>query len=86
MSDEAITDILKIFEVNQNITIEFKKAYGFTFVFKKRIITFHDHISAEIKPLGIIYDENGEYYFAPLYRSVNINQVVYEYVKRYLTK
>lgn len=83
MSDNLLENIMKRFDVNQNVTLEFKELYGFTFVFKKKIITFRNHISAEIKPLGIIYDENGEYYFAPLYRSVNISQVVKEYVKNY---
>ena len=82
MRDEVFNEIGEIFEVRQDTTIEFRKLYGFTFVFKKRIITFRNQVSsAEIRPLGIIYDENGEYYFAPLYRSVNINDVVREYVK-----
>ena len=81
MSDDIFKDIEKMFEVNQDTIIEFKRLYGFTFVFKTKIITFHDSISsAEIKPLGIIYDEKGEYYFAPLHRSVNISRVVKEYV------
>lgn len=81
MSDNVFEEIGKIFEITQDTSIEFKKMYGFTFVFKKRIISFRDEISsAEIKPLGIIYDENGEYYFAPIHRSVNISEVVKEYV------
>lgn len=83
MSDDVLENIMKRFEVNQDVTLEFKELYGFTFVFKKKVITFRNNISAEIKPLGIIYDENGEYYFAPLYRRVNINQVVREYVENY---
>ena len=84
MSDNVFEEIGKKFEVVQDTTVEFKKLYGFTFVFKKRIIKFRNEaISAEIKPLGIIYDENGEYYFAPLYRRANINQVVKEYVENY---
>ena len=84
MKDNVFEEIGKKFEVIQDETVEFKKLYGFTFVFKKRIIKFRNEaISAEIKPLGIIYDENGEYYFAPIHRSVNLNEVVREYVKNY---
>ncbi|MBR4448317.1 hypothetical protein [Methanobrevibacter sp.] len=83
MSDDVLENIMKRFDVNQDVTLEFKELCGFTFVFKKKVITFRDYISAEIKPLGIIYDENGEYYFAPLYRSVNLNRVVKEYMENY---
>ena len=79
MSDNILKDI---FEIRQENQYEFKKVFGFTFVFKKRILYFRDNVaSAEISPLGIIYDENGEYYFAPIRRSVNISEVVKEYVK-----
>ena len=82
MSDNVLEEIGKIFEITQERSIEFKQMYGFTFVFKKRLIFFRDEISsAEISPLGIIYEENGEYYFAPIHRSVNIGEVVREYVK-----
>lgn len=82
MSDNVLEEIGKIFEITQERSIEFKQMYGFTFVFKKRLIFFRDEISsAEISPLGIIYEENGEYYFAPIHRSVNISEVVREYVK-----
>lgn len=81
MSDDVIGDILSIFEITQNTAIEFKELYGFTFVFKTKIFEIRGNVtSAEIKPLGIIYDENGEYYFAPLYKSVNMNEIAKEYV------
>ena len=41
-----------------------------------------DKISAyEIIPIGIIYTENDEYYFAPLDRVDYIDDVIEEYVK-----
>ena len=84
MNDDVVNDILKSFDMSQDTTLEFKEVCGFTFVFKKKVISFRGRVSsAEIKPLGIIYDENGEYYFAPLYRSVNINRVVKEYAENY---
>lgn len=67
--------------------IEFKKLYGFTFVFEKNTVTINDNIaSAEIKPVGIIYEENDEYYFAPLDAVNNINVIVEEFAKKYMSK
>ncbi|MBQ2666184.1 hypothetical protein [Methanobrevibacter sp.] len=80
MSD-IFEEIGEIFEIAQDTGIEFKEICGFTFVFKTRTVMFRGKVSAfEMKPLGIIYDENGEYYFAPLYRKVNLEAVVKEYV------
>lgn len=82
MSDDIFEDLRKIFEIKQDIIIEFKEVYGFTFVFSTRIHTLKDGTSSgEIKPLGIIYNENGEYYFAPLDRVENIPEIIKEYVK-----
>ena len=39
--------------------------------------------SAEIKPVGIFYEENGEFYLAPLDETINIEQIVEEYVKNF---
>lgn len=67
--------------------IEFKKLYGFTFVFEKNTVTINDNIaSAEIKPVGIIYEENDEYYFAPLDAVNNINVIVEKFAKKYMSK
>ena len=38
--------------------------------------------SASIAPVGIIYEENGQYYLAPLDEAVNINETVKEYVEK----
>ncbi len=60
----------------------FKKLCGLTFVFKSELISIRDNItSAEISPAGIIYEENGEYYLAPLHHAVEIDEVVKEYVE-----
>ena len=40
--------------------------------------------SAEIKPLGIIYEENGEYYLSPLDRIDDIEAIMKEFVESYL--
>ena len=62
---------------------EFKELYGLTFVFENTTIYFKDSItSAEIKPVGIIYTENDDYYFAPLKdRPQNLKKIITEYVK-----
>ena len=87
MADDAFENIGYLFKIDEDETLEFKKLYGFTFVFKKRIIAFHCNISsAEIRPLGIIYDENGEYYFAPLEGPVNVSDVVCAYVDNCILK
>ena len=82
MSDDFLKDIFKITQEHQ---FEFKEVYGFTFVFKTTTMKFKEKIpSIEIKPIGIIYEENDEYYFAPIDRVENISEVIEEYVKNYL--
>ena len=82
MKDDIFKDIENIFEFSLDTSYEFKELYGFTFVFKTQILIFKNQISsAEIAPAGIIYEENGEYYFAPLYKSSDIEEIVKEYVK-----
>ena len=58
--EEFIEDLLEIKKIGR---YDFREIYGFTFVFKKEIFLINDHrSSAEIKPIGIIYEENGEMY------------------------
>ena len=62
---------------------EFRELYGFTFVFENTTVYFKDTIaSADIKPVGIIYEENEDYYFAPLTdKPENLKKIIKEYVK-----
>ena len=63
----------------------FKKIHGFTFVFKEEILAIKNQIaSGEIKPIGIIYEENGEYYFAPLDEVDDIKPIIKIFVENYL--
>ena len=79
--NNTFEDIEKLFKISIDSTIEFKEVCGFTFVFEKRIITFRGKISsAEIWPLGIIYDENKKHYFAPLDEHVDVDRVVEAYM------
>lgn len=83
MSDNILDEIKKIFEIKEEIIIEFKEVCGFIFVFKIRIISIKDRMpSAEIKPLGVIYTENDDYYFAPLYEHADIDEILREFVKK----
>ena len=85
MRDEIMDFVWDQFGIAEDITFEFRKLCGFTFVFQKSIFTFrNDCSSAEIKPVGIIYEENGEYYLAPLDELSEIDAIVKEFVEIYL--
>lgn len=82
MSDDLLSDLREAFEIKKRVFFEFKELYGLTFAFKTKIIFIKDKPSAaEIKPMGIIYKENGEYYFAPLDKRADIEAIVKKYVK-----
>lgn len=60
----------------------FKTLYGFTFAFESNITSINDNItSASMNPKGIIFEENGKYYFTPLDRTYEIDEIIKEYVK-----
>lgn len=65
------------------VEYDFQKLYGFTFAFKSEFISMKDHLtSASITPVGIIYEENGEFYLAPLYDDIEIEEVIKSYVEK----
>lgn len=75
-----IYDAINIEEI---LTYEFRTICGFTFVFKKEELLINKNFSsAEILPVGIIYDENGEYYLAPLHDTIEINDIIKEFVEK----
>ena len=77
MSDEGF------FKINQDTEFKFKDSYGFTFVFEENILRINEKISSvELKPVGIIYEENDEYYFAPLDEVGDIKAIINEFMKR----
>jgi hypothetical protein len=85
--DEILKYVSDIFDVEMETSYEFKELHGLTFVFIRKILSFRNRISsAEIMPAGIIYEENGEYYFAPLYDVDNIEEIVKEFVKNCMMK
>lgn len=82
MKDEIVEFITDQFNIDSNITFEFHESCGFTFVFKKSVYTYHEkYSSAEIKPVAIIYEENGEFYLAPLDEITKIDTIVKEFVE-----
>ncbi len=83
MSDNIMKDIEKFLELKNYTDYEFKEVCGLNFAFKREIIMIKGRISAaSIAPVGIIYEENGQYYLAPLDEAVNINETVKEYVEK----
>lgn len=80
--EDFIEDLLEIKKIGK---YDFREIYGFTFVFKKKIMLFNDYnSSAEIRPIGIIYEENDEYYLAPIDVVDEIEEVIKEFVKQQL--
>ena len=80
--DETVKKFIDdIFEFESNVTYHFRELYDLTFVFREELTHIKKHLaSGEIKPSGIIYEKNDEYYFAPLDTTVNIEAVIQEYV------
>ena len=67
MVDEIDRLVEYVFNIREKSEYEFRTLYGLTFVFKISTIIMNENMtSAEIKPLAIIYEENREYYLAPL--------------------
>ena len=65
------------------VEYDFRKLYGFTFAFKSEFIRMRNQLtSASITPVGIIYEENGEFYMAPLYDDIEIEEVIKSYVEK----
>ena len=81
MRDDFLKDL---FEISEEKSIEFKELCGFTFAFMTKTTIIKDKISAyEISPVGIIYAENDEYYFAPLDNTDDPGEIIEEYVKNH---
>lgn len=80
--EKYIEDLLKIRTIKE---YQFREVCGFTFAFKKEAILINNQFSSgEIKPIAIIYEENGEYLLAPLDVVDEINEVVKQFVQKQL--
>lgn len=76
-----------LIDIDETHEYQYRKICGFTFVFKKEIISINGRISSgEIKPFAIIYEENGQYYLSPIDEVDEIEEVVKQYVEKILKK
>ena len=82
--DKEVKEFLdEMLEITEDIEYVFEKRFGLTFGFRRDITFIRDKItSAEIIPIGIIYEENDQYYFAPLYDKDEIEAIVKEFVEK----
>lgn len=82
--DKEVKEFLdEMLEITNDVEYVFEKRFGLTFVFRRDITFIRDKItSAEIIPIGIIYEENDQYYFAPLYDKDEIEAIVKEFVEK----
>lgn len=83
-----IEDILKDFLPLEEITeISFKKVCGFYFAYRTTDIIIKDEISSiQITPVAIIYEENGEFYLAPIDGEDKIEEIVKSFAEKCLSK
>lgn len=82
MEDEIKNFVEDILEINKHHRYDFKTLYGFTFVFKITEVFIKKRVaSCEITPLAIIYEENSEFYLAPLDVVDDIEGIIKEFVK-----
>lgn len=85
MDENIESFIRKFIEINKDEEILFKKLYGFYFTFRTTHTRINSKItSSEIIPLGIIYEENDEYYFAPIHNEVKIEEIIKNFVEKEL--
>ena len=81
---EYIYDTFSIEKIDE---YEYVARFGLTFVFKRELITLKNRISScEIFPVGIIYEENGKYYFAPLHEKYEIEDIVHGFADKMLIR
>ena len=82
--DKKIKNLInRTFNFNETVKYDFRKLYGFTFAFKSEFVSRNNRLtSASITPVGIIYEENGEFYLAPLYDNIEIDEVIRNYVEK----
>lgn len=82
MEDKLKKFVYDTFEIETDSEYQFKEMYGLTFVFKNETVMINKRLSSKLlSPVGIIYEENDEYYFAPLDEKISPSDAVKEYVK-----
>ena len=82
MNDDIMELVKYAFNFDETVEFHFREIYGFTFVIKKSFLKLNKKVtSAEVKVAGIIFEENGEYYFAPLDKHSKKEQIIKEFVE-----
>ena len=83
-----IEDLIKEFTGMTVINeIDSKKVCGFYFAIKTQQVMIKNEISSsEIKPVAIIYEENDQYYLAPIDDACKTEEVVKNFVEKCLKK
>jgi hypothetical protein len=82
MEDKLKKFVYDTFEIETDSEYQFKEMCGLTFVFKNETVMINKRLSSKLlSPVGIIYEENDEYYFAPLDEKISLSDAVKEYVK-----
>ena len=85
MKDEIMEFLKEGFNFDEITEFHFREICGFTFVIKKSFLKLKErYASAEVKTVGIIFEENGEYYFAPLDKHSKKEQIIKEFVDKCL--
>ena len=85
MRDDFLDGLRNALKIREEKNYEFRNVDGLTFAFMTRIVTVNGKISsAEIRPQGIIYEENGQYYFAPLDPAAEVEPLIKEFVRKCL--
>ena len=83
-----VNDIAKHFlDIEEIEEINFKKIYGLYFASKTTYTFINSEISSsQIIPVAIIYEENDEFYLAPLHDEDEIEEIVKNFVEKCLIK
>lgn len=82
--EKLIKEFIDMDEIEE---IDFKKVCGFYFAAKTTHTIINKEItSSEIKPVAIIYEENGQYYLAPIGDADEMEEVVKNFVEKCLKK
>ena len=83
MEDKLKKFVYDTFEIETDSEYQFKEMYGLAFVFKNETVMINKRLSSKLlSPVGIIYEENDEYYFAPLDEVGDIKVIINEFMKR----
>lgn len=83
VDEQEKKDWKDIIDVDYETDYQFKTLYGLTFVFKRRFLQVKGMvISGSIAPEAIIYQQDGEFYLAPLKDGCDRKGICEEYRRK----